>query len=131
MPILVMILAGIIIFAFIFNAEIQVSNAAREGARAGSLYRLTRVQSTNGVAIITSLGDTVNNAVYPALGYLPVAPDLYSVTYAYYGNSTVPQLGDTIVVTLTYSYTVPVLSVALPIVQNPIVITRSVVMEVQ
>jgi hypothetical protein len=42
LPILVLLLIGIAEFGFILYAHVQVSNAAREAARAASLYRSTR-----------------------------------------------------------------------------------------
>jgi uncharacterized protein (UPF0333 family) len=42
LPILVLLLIGIAEFSFILYAHVQVSNAAREAARAASLYRSTR-----------------------------------------------------------------------------------------
>lgn len=137
LPILILILMGIIVFAFIFNANIQVSNAAREGARAGSLYRMTRVHQLNGNVYFDSLRDTVNWAIYDprpttpvnAFGNLP--PKNYSVDIGYSGDENAPRSGDTVKVTLTYSYTMPVLSVMLPMIPNPIVIVRTVTMDVQ
>ncbi len=41
LPILLLILFGIMISGFMFYAHIQVSNAVREGARAGSVYWAT------------------------------------------------------------------------------------------
>jgi len=42
LPILLLLLIGIAEFGFILYAHVQVSNAAREAARAASLYRSTR-----------------------------------------------------------------------------------------
>ena len=42
LPILILLLIGIAEFGFILYAHVQVSNAAREAARAASLYRSTR-----------------------------------------------------------------------------------------
>ncbi|GIV96012.1 MAG: hypothetical protein KatS3mg057_0669 [Herpetosiphonaceae bacterium] len=39
---LMVLLVGLFEFSFLLYAHVQVSNAAREGARAGSLYRSTR-----------------------------------------------------------------------------------------
>jgi Flp pilus assembly protein TadG len=127
LPLLLVIIAGITIVCFIFFAGIQVSNAAREGVRAGSLYRFTKARTE------LSLSDTIDAATKQALGYLP--PANASVSYIYSGVSpcdeTNPCAGDQIAVSLTYSYTVPVLSVALPMFQNPVVLKRTVVMVVQ
>lgn len=42
LPLLALLLVGLIEFGFLLYAHIQVSSAAREGARAASLYRSTR-----------------------------------------------------------------------------------------
>jgi len=42
LPILALLLVGIVEMSFILYAHVQVSNAAREAARAASLYRSTR-----------------------------------------------------------------------------------------
>ncbi len=85
LPILLMLLFGIIIVAFNFFAFVQVSNATREAARAGSLYRLT---VNNGASSSATLANTVQSAIYDtsstpaisALGFLnPTAPN-FNVT---------------------------------------------------
>jgi len=59
LPLLLVLLFGILLSGFTFYAFIQVSNAAREGARAGSEYRIT--QASNNWA---SLNDPVRKAIY-------------------------------------------------------------------
>ncbi len=134
LPILLLILFGIIVSVFTFYAYIQVSNAAREGARAGSLYRLTG--TTSGL----SFDQTVQAAIYDsstgksALGNLsPIPPNFYvsSVVPGYSGNKASPQTGDILTVTVTYSYTMPIVAAALPMFPQPLRIVRTVVMEVQ
>jgi Flp pilus assembly protein TadG len=46
MPFLALLLVGLIEFGFLLYAHIQVSSAAREGARAASLYRSMRYSTT-------------------------------------------------------------------------------------
>ena len=144
LPLLLLVLFGIVLSVFTFYAFIQVSNAAREGARAGSLYRLTRVEPLlNGSTKTWTLGETVQKAIYDssvnpplsALGTLPVSAGSFSVVsdvgIAYSGDPTDPQSGDIVTVTVNYRYTMPVVSTALPMFPQPLNIVRSVVMEVQ
>jgi hypothetical protein len=135
-----MLLLGVIIVAFNFFAFIQVSNAAREGARVGSLYRLT--SATTG----WKLDLTVQKAIYDssttppksALGYLSTSSSSFNVDCRLNGSlcsnftqSSPPNAGDQLIVTLTYSYTMPIVAKALPMFPQPIVFVRTVVMEVQ
>ena len=138
LPILVILLFGIIMSGFTFYAFIQVSNAAREGARAGSLYRIT--QAVSGL----DLPQTVRQAIYDpgtgssALGFLSPTGSSFNVT----SDVSVPtpvdvdgdgiiSSGDRLTVTVTYRYSLPVLSLLLPVFPQPIVIVRSVEMDIQ
>lgn len=136
LPLLLMLLLGIIITVFLFYAQIQVTNAVREGARAGSVYRLTHKESG------LDLPQTVRNAVYnpttkvSALGFLPVNGS-FDVTLTLTrpdgteGNLNNPRPGDRLKVRLVYSYTVPIVSVMLPMFPRPVVFSDSVMMEIQ
>ena len=138
LPVLLVLLFGIILSGFTFYAFIQVSNAAREGARAGSVYRIT--QAGSGL----TLEETVEQAIYDpggptsALGFLSptspsfdVANDVDVVLVDVDADPTVISSGDQLTVTVTYSYTLPLVSVLLPQFPQPIVIVRDVMMEVQ
>jgi Flp pilus assembly protein TadG len=142
LPILLVLLLGIIIVAFMFYAEIQVTNAAREGARAGSVYRLTRTESG------LSLAQAVRGAIYDpgsgtsALGALPRTGSSFDVTSSDVqislvkpdntaGDPTDPRPGDRLTVQITYRYTLPVISVMLPMFPQPTVFVRRVTMEIQ
>src|SRR3954469_6781735 len=46
LPVLALMLIGVVEFGFLLYAQVQVANAAREAARAGSLYRSTRYTYT-------------------------------------------------------------------------------------
>jgi Flp pilus assembly protein TadG len=150
LPILLMLVFGIAISGFMFYAYIQVSNASREGARAGSLYRMTRFDTNY------TLDETVQKAIYDnkgtsstsddlsALGYLPINASSFVVT-----SDVVPTLtdgnpsdtcplaasnpcsGDRLNVRITYRYTQPLLSALLPAFPQPIVMVRDVMMEIQ
>jgi len=138
LPALVILLFGIIMTGFTFYAFIQVSNAAREGARAGSLYRIT--QATSGLTLV----QTVRQAIYDpgtgssALGFLTPTGSSFNVTSDVSvpapvdidGDGTISS-GDRLTVTVTYRYSLPILSVMLPVFPQPIVIVRSVEMEIQ
>ncbi len=137
LPALVILLFGIILSGFSLYAFIQVSNAAREGARAGSLYRIT--QSTSGL----TLDQTVKYAIYDtrpvtptsALGFLSPTPPSFNVNNSVVilssGSLSDPNQGDQLTVQLTYSYTVPIVSSFVPMFPRPMVIHRSVMMEMQ
>lgn len=148
LPLLLIIIIGIIMVGFIMYAYNQVSNATREGARAGSLYRLTQAQSG-----WTNLSQAVRFAIYDsstgdtALGGLPINASTFVVTndvacqmstmasgYASTSDCstvTAPRPGDRLTVQVTYRYTVPVVSAFLSVFPQPIVIVRNVMMEVQ
>ena len=138
LPVLMVLLLGILIAGFTFYAFIQVSNAAREGARAGSLWRLTQAES--GLA----LEQTVEGAIYDpgppaqsALGFLsPTSPSFdvasdVAITYVDADADTFISSGDQLTVIVTYRYTLPIISVMLPMFPQPIVIVRVVTMEIQ
>ena len=149
LPVLLILLTGIIMVGFIMYAYNQVSNAAREGARAGSLYRTTQAQSG-----WTNVLQPVQNVIYDpstgesALGSLPINASSFVVTssdvvcqirkeaesYATAYNCagvTAPQAGDRLYVQVTYRYTQPILSAFLPVFPQPIVIVKNVMMEIQ
>jgi Flp pilus assembly protein TadG len=91
LPLLLVVIAGIVDFAFVFQRYEVITNAAREGARLASLPEYTddalvraRVRSyvQNGL----SLSPGALNSV------MPVSPDAVSVTH---GTFTVPKPGGT------------------------------------
>ena len=144
LPLLLMLVFGIIISGFMFYAYIQVSNATREGARAGSLYRMTRFDTNY------TLDETVQKAIYDpdtgqsALGFLPISAPSFDVTSDVIqtlsdGNPSDtcpldednPCPGDRLSVRITYRYTQPLLSALLPVFPQPIVMVRDVMMEIQ
>jgi len=137
LPILLVLLFGLIMAGFTFYAFIQVSNAAREGARAGSLYRLTETSSG------LSLESTVEHAIYDsgagtsALGFLsPTSPSFnvasdVTTSLVDVDGDTVISPGDQLTVHVTYRYKIPLVSALLPMFPQPIVIRRDVMMEIQ
>lgn len=141
LPLLLVLLLGIIIAVFMFYSYIQVTNAAREGARAGSVYRMTSTSTGY------SLATTVQKAIYDsgtgnsALGFLTPNGSSFSVADdvdvtllkpdGTAGNPDDPRPGDRLTVQVTYRYTLPIIAVALPMFRQPLVIVRSVMMEIQ
>ena len=143
LPILLILLGGIAVSGFMFYAFIQVSNASREGARAGSVYRISELPSCN------CLEQTVEKAIYDpsvspaqsALGFLPPTGDSFNVasdvtiSLVKPDNSAAdindPRPGDRLTVNITYRYTLPILSAFVDVFPQPVVIKRSVVMEIQ
>ena len=141
LPLLLVLLLGMIIAVFMFYSYIQVTNAAREGARAGSVYRITSTSTGY------SLATTVQKAIYDsgtgnsALGFLTPTGSSFDVTDdvditllkpdGTSGDLNDPRPGDRLTVQVTYRYTVPIVAVALPIFPQPLVIVRSVMMEIQ
>ena len=141
LPILMVLLYGIIAAGLMFYAFITVSNAARDAARAGSVYRLTR-----GASGLT-LEDTVQNAVYDpgpnpdrsSLGFLStsapnfdVNSDVVCTLNGLSCNDFIAEPGDLLFVQVTYHYTLPILSdFFVPMFQQPITVVRDVTLEIQ
>jgi Flp pilus assembly protein TadG len=143
LPALLVLLMGIIIAGFAFYAFIQVTNAAREGARAGSLYRITVATRPNGWTVDDEVKSAICNssANTSALGYLKPASGCSSisfnvnndvtVTYVDVNSDTFYSPGDQVTAQITYSYTLPIVSSFVRAIGNPMVIVRSVTMELQ
>lgn len=132
--VVLLLLMGIIEFGFLFYAYVRVSNAAREGARAGSLWSMHphstlcgHVESsvTGEVVGCITEGEDKNCDIVISLDDGPVAcpngdPDL--------------EAGEPITVTVSYDFELPFVA-ALPIVgdmfSSPYPVSRAVVMRVQ
>lgn len=141
LPLLLVLLLGMIIAVFMFYSYVQVTNAAREGARAGSVYRITN--PTSGLSLIA----TVQKAIYDpdtghtALGFLSPTGSAFDVgsdvaitllrSDGAAGDLTDPRPGDRLTVEITYRYTLPIVAVALPMLPQPMTVIRSVTMEIQ
>ena len=124
-----LLLMGIIEFGFIFYAYVRVSNAAREGARAGSLWLMHPKYDT--------LCEQVEGGVWPELplaaqGFVTITTTLKEGVVC--SVSPTAEAGEPITVTVTYDYPLPFLS-ALPIIKDviasPFPVARTVVMRVQ
>lgn len=131
-----LLLMGIIQFGFLFYAYVRVSNATREGARAGSLWLMRQSDSTlceqveggvtaevGCITAPTEPGQTKNCDIAITLEDGPV--DCVNAS---------PVAGDPITVTVTYDFALPVVS-GLPIIRDvvssPYPVTRTVVMRFQ
>lgn len=131
-----LLLMGIIEFGFLFYAYVRVSNAAREGARAGSLWLYHR-ESTGPPDNYYDpiLCDTVSEAVLSevsAMQYITIT--LQEGVVFCDDTDLTPQAGEPITVTATYDYPLPVVS-ALPIIggiiPSPFPVSRTAVMRFQ
>jgi len=130
-----LLLMGIIEFGFLFYAYVRVSNATREGARAGSLWLLDRVVDKDYYTPI--LCDTVKNAVLSEVGAIQeedITITLEGGVVICDDTSLAPEAGEPITVTATYNYPLPVVS-ALPIIgdiiPSPFPVSRTAVMRFQ
>jgi len=129
--VILLLLMGIIEFGFIFYAYVRLSNATREGARAGSLWLMQPQYDT--------LCDQVTQGVWSEF---PALKDLEAVTITLKDGDVdcevplnpEPGRGEPITVTTTYDYPLPIVS-ALPIIRDvipsPFPVSRTVVMRVQ
>ncbi len=143
LPALLVLLMGIIIAGFTFYAVIQVTNAAREGARAGSLYRITVATRSNGWTLDNEVKSAIcdSTANTSALGYLKPASGCSSTsfnvstdvitTWTDVDSDTTVSSGDQVLVQITYRYRIPIVSGFVGAFGNPMVIVRSVMMEIQ
>jgi len=131
-----LLLMGIIEFGFIFYAYVRVSNATREGARAGSLWLLHRNFDKPTGYYDPILCDTVSDAVRSevnAIQYITITLQGESVVDCL-NESVDPKAGEPITVTVTYDYPLAVVS-ALPIIgdiiTSPFPVCRTAVMRFQ
>ena len=127
-----LLLMGIIEFGFLFYAYVRVSNATREGTRAGSLWLMHPHYST--------LCEQVKEGVWSEV--TAVQADDITITLKEgdvvcpgdSGNSLDPQAGEPITVTTTYDYPLPIVT-ALPIIRDvipsPFPVSRTTVMRFQ
>jgi Flp pilus assembly protein TadG len=134
--VVLLLLMGIIEFGFLFFAYVRVSNATREGARAGSLWLVDR--KADGGYYDPTLCETVRTAVQSEFDKVANG----DITIAVVGQdpvdcepeSVTPEAGQPITVTVTYGYELPVVS-SLPIIGNvvasPFPVSRAVAMRFQ
>ena len=136
--VVLLVLMGIIEFGFLFYAHVRVSNAAREGARAGSLWLLHReFTGPPDYYYDPVLCDTVRDAVQAE--FAAIEADDISITLpggdvGCPDTALAPQAGQPITVTVSYDYILPVAS-GLPIIRDvigsPFPVLRATVMRFQ
>jgi Flp pilus assembly protein TadG len=134
--VVLLLLMGIIEFGFLFFAYVRVSNATREGARAGSLWLVDR-RADSGYYDPT-LCETVRAAVRSEFDEIADG----DITIAVVGQdpvnctaeSVTPEAGQPITVTASYDYELPVVS-GLPfirdVIASPYPVSRAVAMRFQ
>lgn len=152
MLVIILLLMGIIQFGFIFYAHVRVSNAAREGARAGSLWLVDRRFDDHPQKMYydPTLCDRVDTAVKSEVGCVTeppedkncditielataaapcpaICPDSKDCPLA-------PEPGQGITVTVQYDFDLPVVT-AVPVIRDiissPYPVSRTVVMRFQ
>jgi len=130
--IVLLLLMGIIQFGFLFYAYVRVSNAAREGARAGSLWLMHRNYETFCEQV--SVGVWSELPAYAREEDVATAITLKDGLFGCDGSPPIAQTGDPISVTVTYNYDLPVVT-ALPIIrdviQSPFPVSRTLMMRIQ
>ena len=109
-PVLIAVLFGIIELGLVFNIYTSLTNSAREGARAGSVFQVTAPLLTSSDAsaadtqrlayITTVINNTANPTIDPATEltvnvlYLPATP----------ATTNLYRSGDTVTVQITYPH---------------------------
>lgn len=150
LPLLASLLIGLADFGFLFYGHVQVANAAREGARAGSLYLGSRFYYTNTTdcwslrqwvenALVEHNRDNQNcpaasfNTAVHAFGLLnpqQCATAADTSCWVLDVPSTVVA-GNQLDVHLTYRFNVLFLGGLGGFVQNPVLIDKHVIMKVE
>lgn len=134
-----LLLMGIIEFGFLFYTYVRVSNATREGARAGSLWLMYR--KVDGKYYDPTLCERVRSAVQSEVSV--IRPEDIIIALEDEGvigcpddedDNLTPEAGEPITVTATYNYPLPV-AAALPIIKDiipsPFPVSRTAVMRFQ
>ncbi|WP_413934010.1 TadE/TadG family type IV pilus assembly protein [Nitrospira sp. BLG_1] len=115
LPVFLMILFGIIEFGMIMYGREVVTNAAREGARAGIVQgppkRTSGEITTIANSYLTGTGVNQADVTFTPTGAGLASPNLLTVTAVY-----------------TYNFLIPYIPNVVPGVPNPLVITTQVVM---
>ncbi len=124
LPVLLVLFLGIVEVAFLLFAHVQVANAAREGARYGSLCRLH--------ANCDSLTDVVKTTVLGEAQFLDMTDadsgGNTAVVVQPSSLSSVPAMGDPITVTVTYNHSPPFVSNYVPMFPTQIPVQHTLVM---
>ncbi len=120
LPVLLILFLGIVEVGFLLLAHVQVTNAAREGARQGSLCRLNGNCDT--------LTDVVRATVFGEAQWLEMDGGNTQVVVQPSSLSSVPSVGDPITVTVTYDHASPFISNFVPMFPAELPVEHKVVM---
>ena len=155
LPLIAVILVSLFDFGMLLYAHIQVANAAREGARASSLYRSVRYENTSNLSSPTactsgidgwSVLDVATQAIVTreltnagcrnptgtisatALGILDSnpSPTAWAVIITPTQTNAGPSPGDRATLTITYPYRLIIISKFVRALNDPITISKSV-----
>jgi Flp pilus assembly protein TadG len=120
LPVLLVLFLGIVEVGFLLLAHVQVANAAREGARQGSLCRLNGNCDT--------LMDVVRGTVFGEAQWLEMDGGNTQVVVQPSSLSSIPSIGDPITVTVTYEHASPFISNFVPMFPAELPVEHQVVM---
>jgi Flp pilus assembly protein TadG len=120
LPVLLILFLGIVEVGFLLLAHVQVANAAREGARQGSLCRLHDNCDT--------LTDAVEATVFGEAQWLEMDGGNTQVVVQPSSLSSIPSIGDPITVTVTYEHASPFVSNFVPMFPAELPVEHQVVM---
>jgi Flp pilus assembly protein TadG len=120
LPVLLILFLGIVEVGFLLLAHVQVANAAREGARQGSLCRLNGNCDT--------LTDVVRATVFGEAQWLEMDGGNTQVVVQPSSLSSIPSIGDPITVTVTYDHASPFISNFVPMFPAELPVEHQVVM---
>jgi hypothetical protein len=120
LPVLLILFLGIVEVGFLLLAHVQVANAAREGARQGSLCRLNGNCDT--------LTDIVRATVFGEAQWLEMDGGNTQVVVQPSSLSSIPSIGDPITVTVTYDHASPFISNFVPMFPAELPVEHQVVM---
>ncbi len=122
LPLLVMLVFGIIEFSVALFDKAVITNASREGARVGILFRAERDGGTEDAEIM----DTVNTYIANNL-----------ITFGEPNNANVTidregfEVGDSLTVTVRYTYSYLVLPAFIEAFASPVTLTGTTVMNME
>ncbi len=123
LPLLIVILFGIIEFSAAFFDKAVITNASREGARTGILFRYGTRNATDEDAIIKAV---VNNYIASNLiDFSGVATATTTIT------RTGLSIGNTLTVTVSYPYSYLVIPGFVTAIANQVTLTATTVMNME
>jgi Flp pilus assembly protein TadG len=118
LPILLILFLGIAETGYWLFAHVQVTNAARAGAREGSLCRM--------LGTCANLSTDIETAVFQEAQYLNMNTSNTTVTTVTTGSTTPPAVGAVFTVTVNYNHTPLIVSDFIPMFPSPLPVQRTV-----